>query len=71
VGVLPGSPADEAGLASGVTITAVAGHTVTSSTNLQEIIDQLHPGQKVTVTWVDQYGNSNKATITLATGPTG
>jgi len=71
VGVLPGSPADEAGLASGVTITAVAGHTVTSSTNLQEIIGQLHPGQKATVTWVDQYGNSNKATITLATGPTG
>jgi S1-C subfamily serine protease len=49
----------------------VAGHTVTSPTNLQEIMDQLHPGQKVTVTWVDQYGNSNKATVTLATGPTG
>jgi S1-C subfamily serine protease len=71
VGVLPGSPADEAGLASGVTITSVGGHTVTSSTSLQDIMANLHPGQKVTVSWVDQYGNSDKATITLVTGPTG
>jgi S1-C subfamily serine protease len=71
VGVLSGSPADEAGLASGVTITAVGGHTVTSPTSLQNIMEQLHPGQKVTVTWVDQYGNSYKAAVKLATGPTG
>jgi S1-C subfamily serine protease len=71
VGVLSGSPADEAGLASGVTITSVGGHTVASPTSLQDIMDKLHPGQKVTVRWVDQYGNSYKATIKLATGPTG
>ncbi len=34
-------------------------------------MDQFRPGQKVTVSWVDQYGNSYKATIKLATGPTG
>jgi S1-C subfamily serine protease len=71
VGVLPGSPADEAGLASGATITSVGGHTVASPTSLKDIMDQLHPGQKVTVSWVDQYGNSYKATIKLASGPTG
>jgi S1-C subfamily serine protease len=71
VGIVPGSPADEAGLASGVTITSVGGHTVTSPTSLQDIMDKLHPGQKVTVSWVDQYGNSDKATVKLATGPTG
>ena len=71
VGVLSGSPADEAGLASGVTITSVGGHTVASPTSLQDIMDKLHPGQKVTVRWVDQYGNSHKATVKLATGPTG
>jgi S1-C subfamily serine protease len=49
----------------------VGGHTVTSPTSLQDIMDKLHPGQKVTVSWVDQYGNSDKATVKLATGPTG
>jgi S1-C subfamily serine protease len=71
VGVLPGSPANEAGLASGVTITSVGGHTVTSPTSLQDIMEKFHPGQKVAVSWVDQYGNSDKATVTLTTGPTG
>jgi S1-C subfamily serine protease len=71
VGIVSGSPADAAGLASGVTITSVGGHTVTSPTSLQDIMDKLHPGQKVTVSWVDQYGNSDKATVKLATGPTG
>jgi S1-C subfamily serine protease len=71
VGVLSGSPADEAGLASGVTITSVGGHAVASPTSLQKIMDQFHPGQKVTVSWVDQSGNSYKATIKLASGPTG
>ena len=71
VGVLSGSPADEAGLASGATITSVGGRTVASPTALKDIMDQLHPGQKVNVSWVDQYGNSYKATVKLATGPTG
>ncbi len=71
VGVLSGSPADEAGLASGVTITSVGGRAVASPTSLKDIMDQLHPGQKVTVSWVDQSGNSYKATIKLASGPTG
>ena len=71
VGVLSGSPADEAGLASGATITSVGGRTIASPTSLKDIMDQLHPGQKVTVSWVDQYGNSHNATIKLATGPTG
>jgi S1-C subfamily serine protease len=71
VGVLSGSPADEAGLASGVTITSVGGRTVASPTGLKDIMDQLRPGEKVTVSWVDQYGNSYKATIKLASGPTG
>ena len=70
-GVLSGSPAAEAGLASGDTITSVGGHTVTSATSLRDIMDELHPAQKVTVRWVDQYGSSYKATIELTAGPTG
>jgi hypothetical protein len=34
-------------------------------------MDELHPAQKVTVRWVDQYGSSYKATIELTAGPTG
>ena len=70
-GVLNGSPAAQAGLTSGDTITSVGGRTVTSATSLQGIIDKFHPGQKVAVDWVDEYGNSYQATISLATGPTG
>jgi S1-C subfamily serine protease len=71
VGVLSGSPAAESGLASGDTITSVGGHTVASSTSLRDIMDELHPAQKVTVSWVDQYGSSYKATVELTAGPTG
>jgi S1-C subfamily serine protease len=71
VGVLSGSPADEAGLASGATITSVAGRAVTSPTGLQQIMGTLRPGQNVAVGWVDQYGDAHKSTVKLATGPTG
>jgi S1-C subfamily serine protease len=71
VGVVSGSPAAEAGLASGDTITSVGGHAVTSSSSLRAVMDRFHPGQKVSVSWLDQYGNSYKATVELATGPTG
>jgi S1-C subfamily serine protease len=71
VGVVSASPAAGASLAAGDTITAVGDQAVSSSSSLQDVMDQLHPGQKVVVSWVDQYGNSQKATVTLATGPTG
>jgi S1-C subfamily serine protease len=71
VGVVSGSPAAEAALAEGDTITSVGGQTVSSSSSLQHIMDKFHPGQKVIVSWVDQYGSSNKTTVTLASGPTG
>ena len=70
-GVLSGSPAAGAGLASGDTITSVGGHAVASSTSLRDVMDELHPAQKVTVSWVDQYGSPYKATIELTAGPTG
>jgi S1-C subfamily serine protease len=71
VGVISGSPAAVSGLAAGDTVTSVGGHTVSSSSSLEEVMDRFHPGQKVTVNWVDQYGNPNKGTVALATGPTG
>ena len=71
VGIVSASPAAGAGLVAGDAITSVGDHAVSSSSSLQDVMDQLRPGQKVTVSWVDQYGNSYKATVTLATVPTG
>ena len=68
-GVLPGSPAAEAGLAEGDVITSVAGQTVTDPTQISTILSSDHPGDKVSVTWTDTSGASHTTTITLASGP--
>lgn len=43
VGIVSGSPAAEAGLAVGDTVTSVGDHTVSSSSSLQDVMDQFHP----------------------------
>ncbi|MDA8303095.1 MAG: trypsin-like peptidase domain-containing protein [Actinomycetota bacterium] len=70
-GVVSGSPAAKAGLSAGDTITSVGGRAVSSTSNLRSVMNLFHPGQRVKVTWVDTYGATNTATLTLATGPTG
>jgi S1-C subfamily serine protease len=68
-GALSGSPAASAGLTEGDTITSVGGQTVASATDIQQILVKYHPGDKISVTWVDQSGQSQTATVTLASGP--
>jgi S1-C subfamily serine protease len=68
-GVKSGSPAEQAGLAQGDTITAVDGTNVTSSSALSSALTAKHPGDKVVVQWVDGSGQNHKATITLIAGP--
>jgi S1-C subfamily serine protease len=70
-GVVSGSPAAGAGLSSGDTITSVGGHAISSPTSLRGVLDELHPGQKVTVTWEDASGGSHAAAVDLGSGPTG
>lgn len=70
-GVLQGTAAAGAGLTAGDTITSVGGHQVTSQSDLQQVIERYHPGDKVTVTWSSPYGQSQSATVTLTSGPTG
>jgi S1-C subfamily serine protease len=69
-GVEPNSPAGNAGLVAGDDITSLGGKTVTSTSSLQQAIDDYHPGNRVKVTWVDQNGLTHSATVTLAQGPT-
>jgi S1-C subfamily serine protease len=64
-----GSPAATAGITEGDTITALGGHAVTSADGLTKLMDRHHPGQRVSVTWIDSAGVSHTASVALATGP--
>jgi S1-C subfamily serine protease len=67
--VLASGKADEAGITAGDVITSFAGHAVDSPDTLSSLLNNQHPGDKVEVGWVDQSGQSHKATIELITGP--
>jgi S1-C subfamily serine protease len=68
-GVLPGTPAQAAGITTGDVITAVDGVNVTSKDSLTKTMRTHRPGQRVRVTWVDTNGQRHTATVTLITGP--
>ncbi len=68
-GVLPGSPAARAGLAAGDVIDSVGGHAVSSPDDLSSVIQRYHPGDKVTVTWTNEFGQTSTSTVVLTTGP--
>ncbi len=70
-GVVTGSPADQAGLAAGDTITAFGGKAVDSQKTLSSLTQAHHPGDRVSVSWTDSSGASHSATVTLVVGPTG
>ncbi|HEY1624161.1 MAG TPA: trypsin-like peptidase domain-containing protein [Streptosporangiaceae bacterium] len=68
-GVLQNSPAANAGLAEGDTITALGGQSVTDSEDVQHILVKYHPGDSVPVTWVDGAGTQHTSTLKLTSGP--
>jgi S1-C subfamily serine protease len=68
-GALSGSPAAGAGLTAGDTITSVGGQPVSSATDIQQVLVRYHPGDKISVQWTDQTGQSQSATVTLTSGP--
>ena len=70
-GVTQGSAAAAAGLAAGDTITALAGQTITTPSQIRTVLTQHHPGDKVSISWTDQAGGTHTATVTLAGGPAG
>ncbi|QRP49121.1 S1C family serine protease [Amycolatopsis sp. FDAARGOS 1241] len=69
--VVQGGPAAAAGLTGGDVITAVDGKAVDSATTLTTLMDTHHPGDKLTVTVVDQTGQQHDVSITPANGPVG
>lgn len=68
-GVVSGGAAQKAGLGQGDVITALGGHSIDSSSALTEALVPYHPGDKVSLSWVDPSGQSHTATVTLASGP--
>jgi hypothetical protein len=42
---------------------------VSSPSNVESIVEQYHPGDKISVGWTDEFGQAHTSTLTLATGP--
>jgi S1-C subfamily serine protease len=68
-GVYDGTPAADAGISAGDTITEVDGTSVTTADQLHSLIAAHSPGDGVRLTWTDSSGSSHSATITLDQGP--
>ena len=68
--VLPGTPAQQAGLVSGDLITAINGVPVDSATALTYALDRFYPGDVVDVA-VSRGGQPNFAKVPLMAGPGG
>jgi putative serine protease PepD len=66
--VRPGTPAAEAGLQEGDTITAVSGDPITSGDELTTVIGSKKPGESVSVTYT-RAGASHTVDVQLATRP--
>ena len=70
-GVFAGSPASRAGLAAGELIVKAGGRRVRSPTELQATLERHHPGDRVSIGWVDRSGQRHAAIVVLMTGPAG
>jgi len=68
-GTLSGSPAANAGLAQGDVITALGGQSVSTPEDISHVLVKYHPGDSISISWVDQTGQSHTANVTLANGP--
>ena len=62
-------PAAKAGMERGATITEIDGTTINSIEDLEKVLFQRHPGDKVTVTWLDTSGATHTASIAMVAGP--
>ena len=67
--VVPGGPADTAGLRSGDVITAIDGTSIRSARAVSRVILGKKPGATVTVAYLDATGATQTARATLVSGP--
>jgi S1-C subfamily serine protease len=69
-GTASGTPAAAAGLGQGDVITSLGGQSVSTGTDIQNVLVGHHPGDKISIGWTDASGQTHTATVTLAAGPT-
>jgi S1-C subfamily serine protease len=69
VEVVPGSPADRAGIATGDLIISLHGKEIGSPDVLSATMLRLAPDARVVLRWFDQFGTAYSATVRLAAGP--
>jgi S1-C subfamily serine protease len=67
--VFCGTPIVASGARAGDVIVAVNGQAVTSAASLHTIISNYHPGDTVSLTWVDLSGHKHTSPLRLAAGP--
>jgi S1-C subfamily serine protease len=68
-GLLPGTPAEAAGLRQGTVIVALNDQHVDSPGTLTDILLRYRPGDTVRLTWVDTAGGRFTTPVRLAEGP--
>jgi S1-C subfamily serine protease len=68
-GVFCNAPARSAGIHGGDVIVAINGQPVGSPSALTQLMTRYHPGNSVSVTWVDTSGSRHTKSLTLAAGP--
>jgi S1-C subfamily serine protease len=68
-GVVPGGPAESAGLKAGDVITSIDGRAITTPRSLTSYLLTKKPGATVTIGYVDLNGQSLTASLALASGP--
>ncbi|HEX3591059.1 MAG TPA: trypsin-like peptidase domain-containing protein [Pseudonocardiaceae bacterium] len=68
---VPNGPAEQAGLQQDDVITGLNGTTVDSANTLTNLMDQQHPGDKLSIKYLDTTGQQHTATVTPIAGPVG
>jgi S1-C subfamily serine protease len=63
------APAAAAGLTGGDVILDINRQAVGAPTSLTSVLAQYHPGDRISVTWMDTSGQRHTSSLTLTTGP--
>lgn len=67
--VIPGGPAEAAGLIPGDMLTAIDATPLDSARTLTLVLDRHYPGDVIGLTWLDRAGQQHTGKATLAAGP--
>jgi S1-C subfamily serine protease len=68
-GAFCNAPAAAAGLTGGDVILAINGQSVGAPTSLTGVLAKYHPGDRISVTWMDTSGQRHISSLKLITGP--